>query len=179
MSKIDYNNKYKKYKKKYLNTKNNLLIFDFDKTISRTSLGPYTDSSNYQLCELFLDQEFMHNLKKFKENNTVAILSFGYRNVIDLFLDKYDLKDLIDTVLTPSAFGLYEGYDYSKKFDGKNKMISVLNDIYKANKIMLVDDNIININHALNFGYEAVLSNDSGLSLNQKDEILKFMSISM
>ena len=175
----DYMEKYKKYKKKYLNTKNSLLIFDFDRTLSKTSLGPYTDPLNYQLCELFLDQDFINNLKDFKDknNNNIAILSFGYRNVIDLFLDKYDLKELFDTVLTPSAFYLYEGYDYSKKFDGKNKMISVLNDIYKANRIMLVDDNIININHALNAGFSAVLSDDTGLSLKQKNEILQFVNI--
>ncbi len=181
---MNYMEKYKKYKKKYLDCKNqqnkdkgrkSLLIFDFDKTISKTSLRLSTDFFEYYLCDLFTN-EFIQELRDFKKNNVIAIASFGYRKAIDLFLEKYGLTDLFNTIITPAAFGLQEGYDYGAKFNGKNRMILAILEIYpNTKKVMLVDDNIININRALKAGHDAVLSDENGLTDKQKDDIMAFI----
>jgi len=185
---MDYFEKYKKYKKKYLHLKtkqhggNNkrLLIFDFDNTITKTNTEPGINIEKYQLCDLFKDEKFIEELKEFKKNgNIVAILSYGYRNIIDAFLKHNNIVDLFGTIFTPSVFGLQEGYEHIDKLDGKNKMIralvSGLELSIDKSKIMLVDDNKDNVYRALLGGYNSLLSEKSGLSDLKKDVLLKFM----
>lgn len=187
---MSYFEKYKKYKTKYIKLKsqtggNNkrVLIFDFDQTITKTGTEPGIDIELYQLCELFNDQEFINKVKDFKDKgNMVAILSYGYREIIDAFLKNHGLTKLFGTIFTPSVFGLQEGYEHIDKLDGKNKMISALLEALNLNellndksKVMLVDDNTKNVYRALIAGYNAILSDKTGLSNANKDILLNFM----
>lgn len=186
-----YKQKYLKYKKKYLNilenqvggNKSRLLIFDFDQTLA-TSSSRVTPVDKMKLCELFEDTDFINELTKFKEKgNYVAILSFGFKDIIEKFLMTNKLVDLFDYIYTPAIFGLDEGVDYTVKLDGKNMMIEKLleiinNDELKDNrtKIMLVDDSRDNIFRASLKGYYAIKSENDGLKLTRKDTIMQFMN---
>ncbi len=184
---MSYFEKYRKYKSKYLKLKNQaggnkkrVLIFDFDQTITKINTDPSIAVSYYELSELFNDPDFIAELRKFKEaGNIIAIISYGYRDIIDKFIIHHKLEGLFGTIFTPTVFGLREGYEHIDKLDGKNKMINALNQMLDLNteksQIMLVDDNKNNVYRALLAGYNSILSDSTGLNQKKKDVLIKFM----
>lgn len=138
-----------------------IIAFDFDQTILKThsisqnwtpdQVANFTIHQIYRATsELFNNEVFIADLKKWKQNNQVryVITSYGYREVIDIYLKRIGLHHLFDLILTPQAFDLLDGFNVVQELDGKNAMLKEVQQLLSTNRVILVDDSFENIQRA-------------------------------
>ena len=180
-----------------------IVAFDFDNTLTKFNVssnvivlqdGGINDVNmtvsilemKYGLNNIFSDlvnnMYFANYLRLEKSKDTIfVIVTYGYKEVIELLLKRRGIIDIFSAIYTPIDFGLLEGYDHFKRLNGKNKMLEKAKQDYgnKINNkdILLVDDNKKNIDSGIQCGYSTlyVISND-GINFDNFDVIKKFIN---
>lgn len=168
-----------------------IIAFDFDNTIikshsitnnwtpeivERMTIKQVTDATselfNWDQFMMFLRQQHQTQKAKF------VVASYGYRGVIEAFLRRLGILYLFDHILTPSGFGLMDGYNVCRELRGKNNMLDRLSKQYNAfhHEILLIDDNLLNINTAKASKYLTIKVNPvTGLVINDGYWIEQFI----
>lgn len=147
----------------YNNTMIKIVAYDFDQTIVKShsitcDWTPETvermtinqireatsDLLNWDKFIMLMKHQHQFGRVKF------VITSYGCRPVIEAFLRRLGLLYLFDDILTPSKFGLMDGYNVWQELNGKNVMLDAVSKHYRAfhEEILLVDDSPTNINIA-------------------------------
>ena len=167
--------------KKINNSKQYIIIaFDFDQTISKISVPSelfmfygiihFTEITDDTIdkfidkvgltniiSEPFFDKTFINYLRMIKQQHNVKIVvtSFGINSAIKRILDRINVLDIFDSILTPSSFGLVDAVEYFDMLDGKNQMIEPIQKEYNVNNsnVLLIDDHKENIRRAIKKGY--------------------------
>lgn len=195
-------NKYIKLRHQFGGSKKPILLaFDFDQTISKLSLpgeiieiqhdlnhDKFESSINTMIAKKdinnimsdpFLDKNFIEYLRNNKNKNNVkiAIISYGVNSGIKILVNKLKLNDIFDEIITPINFNLIDGIEYFDKFDGKNKIIELLQDKYGIpdSNVMLVDDHITNIKYAQRKYKTSYIPNNYGITEKNVNDIKQFI----
>jgi FMN phosphatase YigB (HAD superfamily) len=170
----------------FLNTKVKVIAFDFDQTIikSHSIMNYWTpelvldmsqDQINKVTSDLFNWDKFIMFLKQTYQTGRVKyiIASYGSNPVIATFLYRLGINQIFDHILTPSKFGLLDGYNVTQQLKGKNIMLNKISQYYSVfhPEILLIDDTQINIDlaKATNF---ATIKVDPQTALTRKDGLL-------
>jgi phosphoglycolate phosphatase-like HAD superfamily hydrolase len=107
-----------------------------------------------------------------------VVTSYGSKPVIESFLKRLGILYLFDAVMTPSFFGLLDGYNVFTQLKGKNVMLERVARHYgiPQSQILLLDDSPGNINTAKASKYPAVQVNPStALTITEGYLIEKFL----
>ncbi len=192
---------YDMFRIRYVNLKRQvplILVFDFDNTITKVSIPSMIfsmkDSYN-KSCQkiinkygiknlmsgIFLDNGFKQYLREIKHthNAKIIITSYGIKECINIFLEKMEMSDIFDKVITPVDFNLEEGFDHFGRLQGKNVMIQKYAKAFNIsnNKIMLIDDSFKNIRIANKNNYKtSFVKNRNGMTKNNLTDINKFVN---
>lgn len=168
-----------------------VIAFDFDLTILKTHsiMNDWTPElvnhmSVKQIINatspLFNHSKFIQLLKIHHQrgNSRFIITSYGSKTVIIAFLKRLGIFDLFDQVLTPSSFGLIDGYNVTVDLNGKNRMLERIETSYHLtrNRILLIDDSPDNIQQAQKAKYLTIqVDRVSGLKIKDGLLIQKFL----
>lgn len=178
-----------------------LLVFDFDQTISKLSipeeiqdvqgdLKPVKFASSIDslidkhgisnlISEPFLDESFIRYLRNVRRNNNVkiVIVSYGVNSGNRIILDKLNISDIFDDVITPVNFGLTDGVEYFDKFNGKNKIIQTVQTRYNVpdSHVMLLDDHDTNIRYAKPRYATSHIPGRKGITKQNVNDIKRFI----
>jgi len=178
-----------------------LLVFDFDQTISKLSipeeiqdvqgdLKPVKFASSIDslvdkhgmsniISEPFLDASFIRYLRNVRRNNNVkiVIVSYGVNSGNRIILDKLNISDIFDDVITPVNFGLTDGVEYFDKFNGKNKIIQTVQIRYNVpdSHVMLLDDHDTNIKYAKHKYATSYIPGRKGITKQNVNDIMRFI----
>ncbi len=132
---------------------------------------------NNLISKPFLNKKFIDKLKSFKDkhNAKIVVVSYGLKDGILLMLKAIGFLEFVDLVMTPSYFGLKDGFDHFDKLRGKNLMLDETSKLYniKKERIMLIDNSSRNITIAKKDGYgvSQVVGNNGMNKENVKDII--------
>lgn len=175
-------------KKKMKGVVTKVIAFDFDLTM--TSKHTIAEKITSEMIEsmflhqifrlaspLFQDEAFLQTLKIFEaQKYRLVVTSYGYPDVITAFLKRIGLYPLIDLILTPSSFGLLDGYDQTNNLNGKNTMLNFLEGVYYVDRsnILLIDDSNTNVLRANRDGYHAIRCQSTGATLTDFKQMQNF-----
>jgi FMN phosphatase YigB (HAD superfamily) len=176
-------------------------VFDFDQTISKLSIPEEIDAVERNLdttkfatsidrvidkhgmsnliSEPFLNLSFINYLRNVRRNHNVkiVIVSYGVNSGNRLILDKLNISDIFDDVITPINFGLTDGIEYFDKFDGKNKIIQLVQTRYNVPdaNVLLLDDNETNIRYAKIKYSTSYVPGSRGITKTNVNDIKQFI----
>ena len=168
-----------------------VIAFDFDQTIicCHSIMADWTPQTVERMTipqivqvtsPLFNNPQFLQYLKMQHQTNGArfVVTSYGSKPVIEAFLRRLGILYLFDAVMTPSVFGLLDGYNVFTELNGKNVMLERIATHYgiSQSQILLLDDSPGNINTAKASKYPAVQVNPTrGLTISEGYIIEKFL----
>ena len=108
-----------------------------------------------------IDNDVINLIKRLKKNNYVAMLSNCFSGFLDDIITTYDLQNLFDKVIVSCECGLVK--------PNKEIYLKMLDEFAgKFDKVVMIDDNQVNLDGAVNCGIENVILHTDAVDTQNK-----------